>query len=57
MLSIFYQIDHSTLLWTVVAVNWLTLYQECSRAVFRARYFSFCTSRSFFSILENELIR
>ena len=28
------QTDHSTLWWMVVGVNWLTLYQECRRAVF-----------------------
>ena len=40
----------------VVEVNWLTLYQECRRAVFWARYCSSCTLQSFFSILENKLI-
>ena len=40
----------------VVGVNWLMLFQESRRAVFWARYCSFCTPRSFFSILENELI-
>ena len=28
------QTDHSKLWWMVVEVNWLTLYQECHRAVF-----------------------
>ena len=51
----FCQIDHSTLWWMVVGVNWLMLFQESS-AVFCARYCSFCTLRSFFSILENKLI-
>ena len=32
----------------VVEVNWLTLYQECHRAVFWARYCSSCILRSFF---------
>ena len=32
----------------VVVVNWLMLFQECRRAVFWARYCSFCTLRSFF---------
>ena len=40
----------------VVVVNSLTLYQEGRRAVFWERYCSSCTLRSFFSILENELI-
>ena len=40
-----------------VAVNWSTLCQECRRAVFWARYCSFCTPRTeLFSILENNLI-
>ena len=43
-----YQTDHSKLWWMVVEVNWLTLYQECRRAVFWARYCSSCTRRSFF---------
>ena len=30
-------INHSTLWWMVVGVNWLTLYQEFRRAVFWAR--------------------
>ena len=29
-----YQIDHSTLWWTVVGVSWLTSCQECRRTVF-----------------------
>ena len=29
----FHQIDHSTVWWTVVGVNWSMLCQECSRAV------------------------
>ena len=33
----------------------VTLYEECSRAVFLARYCSSCTLRSF-SLLENKLI-
>ena len=40
----------------VVGVNWLMLCEECIRAVFWARYCSFCTLRSFFCILENKLI-
>ena len=40
--------DHSKLWWMVVGENWLTLCQECSRAVFRARYCSSCTFHSFF---------
>ena len=40
--------DHSKLWWMVVEVNWLTLYQECRRAVFWACYCSSCTLRSFF---------
>ena len=44
----FYQIDHSKLWWMVVEVNWLTLYQECRRAVYLASYCSSCTLRSFF---------
>ena len=44
----FYQTDHSTLWWVVVGVNWLTLCQECRRAVFLASYCSFCTFLSFF---------
>ena len=50
------QIDHSTLWWMVIGVNWLMLFEECRRAVFSARYCSFCTLRNFFSILENKLI-
>ena len=52
----FYQIDHSTLWWTVVWVNWLTSCQECRRPVFWALYCSSCTPRRFFSIVENKLI-
>ena len=44
----FYQIDHSTLWWTLVGVNWLTSYQECRRSVFCARYCSSCAHWSFF---------
>ena len=44
----FYQTDHSKLWWMVVEVNWLTLYQECLRAVFWARYCSSCTLRNSF---------
>ena len=40
----------------VVEVNWLTLYHECHRAVFWARYFSSCTLRSFFPFWKNKLI-
>ena len=29
-----YQIGHSTLMWTIVGVNWLTLYRERRRAIF-----------------------
>ena len=45
----FYQIDHSTLWWALARVNWLTLCQECHRAVFLARYCSSCTPLSFFT--------
>ena len=52
----FYQTDHRSLWWMVVGVNWLTLYQECRRAVFWAPVlFVLCTSE-LFSILENKLI-
>ena len=44
----FYEIDHDMLWLTVVGVNWLTLCQECHRAVFWAHYCSFYTPRSFF---------
>ena len=44
----FYQIDICMLLWTVFGVNWLTLYQECRRAVFWAFYSSSCTPFRFF---------
>ena len=44
----FYETDHNTLWWMVVWVNWLTLHQECRRAVFWARYCCSCTLRSFF---------
>ena len=44
----FYLTDHITLWWIVVGVNWLTLYQECRRAVFWANYCSSCALRSFF---------
>ena len=40
----------------VVEVNWLTLFQECRRAVFGACYCPSCTLQSFFFILENKLI-
>ena len=40
----------------VVRVNWLTLYQDCRRAVFWACYCSSCTIWSFFSIFSNKLI-
>ena len=43
----FYQIDHNTLWWMVVGVNWLTFYEECRWEVFWARYYSSCTLRSF----------
>ena len=39
-----------------VGVNWLMLFQDCRRAVFWARYCSFCALQSFFSILENKVI-
>ena len=42
------QIYHSTLWWMVVGVNWLTLCQECRRAVFWAHYCTSYTPRSFF---------
>ena len=35
--------------WTVVGANWLTLYQECRRAVFWDRYCSSCTLLSYFT--------
>ena len=44
----FYQIDHSTLWLMVVGVNWLTLCQECRRAVFWAHYCSSYSPLSFF---------
>ena len=40
----------------VVGVNWLTLYHECHRAVFWARYCSSKYTSELFSILENKLI-
>ena len=43
----FYQTDHSTLWWMGVRVNWLTLCQECLRAVFCVHYCSSCTLLSF----------
>ena len=43
----FYLIDHNTLQWTVVGVNWLALCQECRRVVFWGRYCSYYTHRSF----------
>ena len=48
ILTQFYETDHSKLLWMVVEVNWLTLYQECRRAVFWVRYYSSCTRQRFF---------
>ena len=45
---LYWQTDHSKLWWMVVEVNWLTLYQECRRAVFSAHYCSSCTLRIFF---------
>ena len=47
----FYQIDHSTLKWTVVGVNWLPLSQECHREVFSSRYCSSSTHRCLFPFL------
>ena len=44
----FCRTDRSTLGWMVVRVNWLMLFQECRRAVFWARYCSFCTLQSVF---------
>ena len=43
MLHSFYQVDHSTLWWTVVVVNLLTLCQDL-----QARYCYSCTPLSFF---------
>ena len=43
-----YQIDHSTLSWMIVEVNWLTWCQKCRMAAFWARYCSYDTPRSFF---------
>ena len=40
----------------VVEVNWLTLYQECRRAVFWALLLYLLYSSELFSILENKLI-
>ena len=48
ILTQFLSNDHSKLWWMVVEVNWLTLYQECRRSVFWARYCSSCILRSFF---------
>ena len=48
ILTQFLSTDHITLWWIVVGVNCLTLYQECHRAVFWARYCSSSTLRSFF---------
>ena len=48
----FYQTDHSPLWWMVVGVNWWTLYQECRRAVFLARYCSSCTLQSCFAFFK-----
>ena len=49
----FDMVNHLGILYKVYSVgrgevNWLTLYQECRRAVFWARYCSSCTLRSFF---------
>ena len=51
VLSVFTQFlsnNHSTLWWMVVWVNWLTLCQDCRRAVFWARYCFSCTLQSIF---------
>ena len=52
----FYQIDHCTVWWILVGVNWLMSCQECRRAVFLANCCTSCTPQSFFSILQNQLI-
>ena len=54
-LQSFYQIDHSTLWWTVVGVNWLTSRQECSRELFWAIIVPPIHLGAFF-ILDNKLI-
>ena len=56
ILTQFLSTDHSKLFLMVVEVNWLTLYQECRRAVFWAHCSSSCTLRSFFPFLEIKLI-
>ena len=52
----FYQINNSTLWWMVVGVNWLTLCQECCRAVFWALLLFLIYTSELFSILENKMI-
>ena len=44
----YHQIDHSMLWWMVVGANWLTMHQECHRAVFWTCYFSSGTLQSVF---------
>ena len=44
--------QYELLWWTIVGVNWFNVVSH----VFLDRYCSFCTTRSFFSILENKLI-
>ena len=51
----FSEADHSTLWWMIVGVNWLTLCQECRRAVVSQKLFLLNTLE-LFSILENKLI-
>ena len=51
----FYQIDHTTLWWTVIRENWLMLCWECHKELFWARSCSSCTPRVFY-ILENKPI-
>ena len=49
----FYEIDYSTLWWTVVGVNWLMLCQVCRRAVFWAPLFFLLYTTEHFYLVEN----
>ena len=52
----FFQIDHSTLWWEVVGVNWLTLFRECRRVSVLGPLLLLLYTSELFSILENKLI-
>ena len=52
----FCQIDHSTLWWMVVGVNWLMLFQELPQGSVLGPLLLILFTSELFSILENKLI-